>query len=61
MSPSELFRNFLRMSVKDFERELPDETLAARCVECSVEQNRLTSIQASHPMEIGSVWNERED
>jgi hypothetical protein len=55
MSWSELFLNFLRMWVKDFVRELLDEALEACCVGVAVAQNRSTSIQASHPMEIGSV------
>lgn len=60
MSYSELFRNFLRRSANDFVRELPEEVLAAWCNDLSMAQNRFTSIQASHPIEIGSAWNKRE-
>jgi hypothetical protein len=43
------------MWVKDFVRELSDEALEAWCVGVAVAKNRSTSIQASHPREIGSV------
>lgn len=53
---SELLRNFLWMSANDFVRELPEEVLEGWCKDFSVAQNRLMSIQASHPIGIGSVW-----
>jgi hypothetical protein len=33
---------------------------AIGCTELFLAENRLTSIQASHPIEIGSTWREQE-
>ncbi len=59
MSSNEFFRNFLRRLVKDSVIVSLDEVLAAWCAGCSVAQKRPTSIQASQPTEIGSVWRWR--
>lgn len=55
MSWNEPFRNFLRRSVKDFVIAPLEEVLGIWRAGGSVAQKRPTSIQASHPMEIGSV------
>ena len=60
MSSSEPFRSFLRRLANDFVKELSEEVLAVWCKDFSVAQNRLTSIQASHPIETGSAWSEKE-
>lgn len=56
MFPSELFWNFLRMSVNDLVRDVRVGVFVAWCAGFSAVQNRPTSIQASQPIEIGSAW-----
>lgn len=71
MLSEDLLRNFLRRSVSDFASGLCEGAawdrspliLASPAFDpaaLSTPENRLTSIHASHPIEIGSVWSERE-